>query len=83
MSKQLPPAPIASTVGPVLERQRLFYDIASDTERHFSFRAIGRGFMMYEDTKWHNVISDLKHFFVLMYRYYILISYVECNDETR
>ena len=32
-------------------------------ERHFHFRAVGRGFGMYEDTKWHNVISKLKHFF--------------------
>ena len=31
-------------------------------ELHFHFRAIGRGFRMYEDTKWHNVISKLKRF---------------------
>ena len=31
-------------------------------ERHFHFRAVGRGFGMYEDTKWHNVISKLKQF---------------------
>ena len=29
-------------------------------ERHFHFRTIGRGFGMYEDTKWHNVIPNLK-----------------------
>ena len=26
-------------------------------ERHIHFCAVGRGFGMYEDTKWHNVIS--------------------------
>ena len=31
-------------------------------ERYFHFRAVGRGFGMYEDTKWHNVISKLKQF---------------------
>ena len=31
-------------------------------ERHFHFRAVGLGFGMYEDTKWHNVISKLKQF---------------------
>ena len=29
-------------------------------ERHLHFRAVGRSFEMYEDTKWHNVISKLK-----------------------
>ena len=29
-------------------------------ERHFHFRAVWRDFEMYEDTKWHNVISKLK-----------------------
>ena len=33
-------------------------------ERHFHFRALGCGFGMYEDTKWHNVISKLKQFLV-------------------
>ena len=28
--------------------------------RHYHFRAFGRGFWMYEDTKWHNVISKFK-----------------------
>ena len=32
-------------------------------ERHFHFRALGCGFGMYEDTKWHNAISKLKQFF--------------------
>ena len=32
------------------------------TEHHFHFRAVGRGFGMCEDTKWHNVISKLKQF---------------------
>ena len=31
-------------------------------ERHFRFRAVGRGFGMYEETKWHNVISKIKQF---------------------
>ena len=31
-------------------------------ERQFHFRAVGRGFGMYEDTKWHSVISKLKQF---------------------
>ena len=31
-------------------------------ERHFHFCAVRRGFGMYEDTKWHNVISKLKQF---------------------
>ena len=26
-------------------------------------RHVGRGFRMYEDTKWHNVISNLTYFF--------------------
>ena len=26
------------------KRQRLFTDVTSDTERHFHFRAVGRGF---------------------------------------
>ena len=51
-------------------------------ERHFHFRAVGRGFGMYEDTKWHNVISKLKQFFGLIYRFYILILYVESTNET-
>ena len=48
---------------------------------------------MYEDTMWHNVISNLKHFWVdilllyfvfgLIYCYYILFSYVESTDEIR
>ena len=33
-------------------------------ERHFYFRAVGRGFRMYEDTKWHNVISKLNNLWV-------------------
>ena len=51
-------------------------------ERHFHFCAVGRGFGIYEDTKWHNVISKLKHFLGLIYRYYILIPCVESSDET-
>ena len=35
---------------------------------------------MYEDTNWH-VISNIKHFW-LRNRYVILISYVECTNET-
>ena len=31
-------------------------------ERHFHFPAIGCGFGMYADTKWHRVISKLKQF---------------------
>ena len=31
-------------------------------ERHFHFLAVGRGFGMYEDIKWHDVISKLKQF---------------------
>ena len=30
-------------------------------ERHFHFRAVGHGFGIYEDTKWH-LISKLKQF---------------------
>ena len=29
-------------------------------ERYFLFRALRRGFGMYEGTKWHNIISKLK-----------------------
>ena len=29
-------------------------------ECHFHFRIIGRGFGMYEDTKWHNISPNLK-----------------------
>ena len=44
-------------------RQRLFTDVTSDTgTSFFHFRAVGRGFGMYEDTRWHNVISKLKQF---------------------
>ena len=64
------------------QRQRLFTDVTPILERHFHFRAVGRGFGMYEDTKWHNSISKLKHVFGLMYRYYILIPCVESSDET-
>ena len=49
-------------------------------ERHFLFRALGRGFRMYEDTNWHNVISKLKQIWVDI-RHYILIPYVESTDE--
>ena len=35
---------------------------------------------MYEDTNWHDVIPNLKHF-GLINRYIILISYVESTDE--
>ena len=31
-------------------------------ERHFHFRAVGRGFGMCKDAIWHKVISKLKHF---------------------
>ena len=31
-------------------------------EHHFHFRAVGRRFGMYEDTKWHNIISKFKQF---------------------
>ena len=31
-------------------------------EHHFHFRAVGLDFWMYEDTKWHNVISQIKQF---------------------
>ena len=51
-------------------------------ERHFHFRAVGRGYGMYEDTKWHNFISKLKQFFGLIYRFYTLIPYVESTNET-
>ena len=46
------------------KRQRLFTDVTPIPERHFHFRAVGRGFGMYEDTKWHNIISKLKQFWV-------------------
>ena len=51
-------------------------------ECHFHLRAVGCGFGMYEDTKWHNVISRLKQLLGLIYRYYILIPCVESSDET-
>ena len=65
-------------------RLHLFTDITSDTERHFHFRAVGRGLKMYEDTRWHNVFYfQFKAIFRLICPYYILISYVDSTDETR
>ena len=48
-----------------------------------TFAPLGVVLKMYEDTKWHSVISNLKHFFRLIYRCYILISYVDNRDGTR
>ena len=49
----------------------------------FTFAPLGVVLNMYEGTKWHNVISDLKQFFRLICRCYILISYVDSMDYTR
>ena len=48
-------------------RQHLF-----NIDRHLHFRDVGYGFKMYEDTKWHNVISILKNVFGC-----IPISYID------
>ena len=45
-------------------------------KHQFHFRAVGHGLRMYEDTKWHIVISNLKHFWVD-----ILFFYIESTDE--
>ena len=42
----------------------------------FTFAPLGMIFKMYEDIKWHNAISNLKHFFPIY-------SYVDSTDETR
>ena len=44
----------------------------------FTFAPLGVVLKMYEDTKWHKS----KAFFRLIWRYYILISYVDFTDET-
>ena len=49
----------------------------------FIFAPLGMDLKMYEDTKWNDVISNLKQFLRLICRYYILIYYVESTDETR
>ena len=49
----------------------------------FTFAPLGVVLRMYEDIKWNNVISNLKQFFRLICRHYILISYVDCTDEPR
>ena len=61
----------------------LFTDVASDTERHFTFAPLDVGLKMYEDTRWYNVNFKFKTIFRLKCRYNILISLVDSIDETR
>ena len=48
------------------------------TERHFHFRAVGRGFGMHAQR-----YLKPKAIFRLICRYYILMFYVDSMDETR
>ena len=48
----------------------------------FTFAPLGVVLKMYEDTKW-NSNFKFKAIFRLICRYNILISYVDCTDETR
>ena len=46
--------------------QRLFTEVTSDTNIIFTFEPLGVVLKMYEATKWHHVILNLKHFFGLV-----------------
>ena len=51
-------------------------------ERHFHFRAVGRGFGMYKNHQMAQRYFKIESINGLIYRYYILIPYVERTDQT-